>query len=119
MERGQASIELIGALPALLLVAVVVMQLLAVGYTAVLAGDAAEAGALAIARGGSAQVAARTAVPGLVRGGVRVTSGAGAVRVEMRPPRLLPWVGQLLHVHATAAVAAPGGLPVVPGVPLP
>src|SRR5438270_185765 len=35
------------------------MQLLAVGYTAVLAGDAAEAGALAIARGGAPESAAR------------------------------------------------------------
>ncbi|MFL5896200.1 MAG: pilus assembly protein [Thermoleophilaceae bacterium] len=117
MQRGQASIELLGAVPALLLVALVLMQLLVVGYTAVLAGDAAEAGALAIARGGSAKSAASGAVPGWVRRGVRVSAGTGAVRVEMRPPALLPWAGRLLHVHATAAVAAPGRLPLVPGVP--
>ncbi|MEA2483340.1 MAG: hypothetical protein QOC55_1287, partial [Thermoleophilaceae bacterium] len=90
-ERGQSSVELVAGLPALLLLAVVVMQLLAVGYTAVLAGDAAEAGALAIARGGAPEAAARAAIPGWARGGMRVRRAVGAVHVQMRPPRLVPW----------------------------
>ena len=118
-ERGQASVELVGALPALLLLAAVVMQLLVVGYTAILAGNAAEAGALAVARGGVAQVAAREAVPGWVRAGVQVSAGASAVRVRMHPPALIPGVGGLLHVDATAAIAAPGRFPVLPALPLP
>jgi len=113
VERGQASVELVGALPALLLLATVLMQLLVVGYTAVLAGTAAEAGALAAARGGGASAAARAAVPGWARGGVSVATGAGAVRVRMRAPALLPGVGAVLHVSATAAVAAPGRVPVL------
>lgn len=115
-ESGQAAIELVAALPALLLVAAVVMQLLAVGYTAVLAGDAAEAGALALARGGAADVAARSAIPGWARGGMRVRRTVGAVNVQMRPPQLVPWVGRLLRINASAAVAAPGraGLLAVP-----
>jgi Flp pilus assembly protein TadG len=104
-ERGQAAVELV---PVLLLVGVVVMQLLAVGYTAVLAGDAAEAGALAMARGAAPDVAARTAIPGWAREGMQVTRAAGAVHVQMRPPHLVPWVGSLLRVRASAAVAAPG-----------
>src|ERR671928_152904 len=44
-ERGQASVELLGAVPAVLLVGAVVLQLLAIGYAASLAGVAAEAGA--------------------------------------------------------------------------
>src|SRR3954451_691810 len=100
MERGQASVELLAGLPALLLTAVVVMQLLAVGYTAVLAGDAAEAGALAMGRGAAPEAAARAGVPGWVRGGMRVRRAVGAVHVEMRPPRLLPWTGGLLRVRA-------------------
>jgi hypothetical protein len=114
-ERGQSSVELVAGLPALLLLAVVVMQLLAVGYTAVLAGDAAEAGALAMARGGLPEAAARSAIPGWARGGMQVRRAVGAVHVQMRPPRLVPWAGGLLRVRATAAVAAPGrsvlGLP--------
>lgn len=107
-ERGQASVELLGGLPALLALAAVVAQLLAVGYTAVLAGDAAEAGALAIARGGAPEQAARAALPGWARNGMTVRRAVGAVHVQMRPPRLLPWTSGLLRVKATAAVAAPG-----------
>ena len=52
--RGQASVELVAALPALLLAALVALQLLAAGYALTLADGAAEAGALALASGGSA-----------------------------------------------------------------
>ncbi len=100
--------ELLAGLPALLLIAVVVMQLLAVGYTAVLAGNAAEAGALAIAAGGTPETAARAGVPGWSRSGMTVRRAIGAIHVEMQPPRLIPWTGRLFRVHAAAAVAAPG-----------
>jgi hypothetical protein len=113
-ERGQAAVELVAGLPALLLVGVVVMQLLAVGYTAVLAGDAAEAGALAIAKGGSPQGAARAAVPGWGRNAMQVRRAVGAVHVQMSPPRLVPWAGRLLRVRASAAVAAPGRAGLLP-----
>ena len=113
-ERGQAAVELVAGLPALLLLAAVVMQLLAVGYTAVLAGDAAEAGALAIARRGAPESAARAAIPGWARGGLQVRRTVGAVNVQVRPPRLLPWVGGLLRIHASAAVAAPGRVGLLP-----
>lgn len=115
-ESGQAALELVAGLPALLLVACVVMQLLAVGYTAVLAGDAAEAGALAIARGSAPEVAARAAVPGWGKRGMTVRRAVGAVHVQMRPPRLLPWVANALRIRASAAVAAPGraGLIAIP-----
>ena len=43
-ESGQASVELLGAVPALMLLGFVFFQLLAVGYASVLAGSAAEAG---------------------------------------------------------------------------
>ena len=106
--------ELVAGLPALLLLAAVVMQLLAVGYSAVLAGDAAEAGALAIARGGAPEAAARAAIPGWARGGMQVRRAVGAVNVQIRPPRLVPWVASLLRIHASAAVAAPGRAGLVP-----
>src|SRR4051812_44724478 len=113
-EAGQAAVELVAGLPALLLVALVVTQLLAVGYTAVLAGDAAEAGALAIARGGPPEGAARAAIPGWGRGGIQVRRAVGAVHVQMRPPPLVPWTGSLLRIHASAAVAAPGRVGLLP-----
>ena len=104
-ERGQASVELIGAVPALLLVALALFQLLAVGYAAVLAGDAAEAGALARAGGADARVAARNAVPGWSRARMTVSLSGDEVRVGMRPPSLFESVARRLEVHATAAVA--------------
>ena len=75
-ERGQATVELVAALPALLLAALVALQLLAAGYALTLADGAAEAGALALASGGSAAEAAREALPGL-GGGRRLGLGRG------------------------------------------
>jgi hypothetical protein len=103
-QRGQASVELAAALPALMLLALVVFQLLAVGYSAVLAGEAAEAGALALAGGADARAAARAAVPGWSRARMSVTVGGDVVRVVLRPPSPLAIVERRLQVHATAAV---------------
>jgi Flp pilus assembly protein TadG len=104
-ERGQASVELAAALPALMLLALVVFQLLAVGYSAVLAGDAAEAGALALAGGADARAAARGALPGWSRARMTVTVAGGSVRVALRPPSPLAVVGRRLEVHASAVVS--------------
>jgi hypothetical protein len=101
-QTGQASVELIGSVPAVLLTALVLLQLLAVGYSKVLAGTAAEAGALARSAGGSPAAAARDAVPGWSRARMRVDSHGGAVRVRMRPPSVLRVVARALEVEATA-----------------
>jgi hypothetical protein len=113
-EAGQAAVELVAGLPALLLIGVVVMQLLAVGYTAVLAGDAAEAGALAIARGRAPELAARAAIPGWARARMQVRRAVGAVHVQVRPPQLLPWTSNVLMINVSAAVAAPGRTGLLP-----
>ena len=55
-EDGQATVELVAALPALLLTGLLVLQLLATGYALTLADGAAEAGALALASGGPARL---------------------------------------------------------------
>jgi hypothetical protein len=106
-ERGQASVELLGVLPLLIAVALVAAQLLAVGYSSVLAGNAAEAGALALAGGGDPRVGAREALPGWSRAHARVTVSGGEVRVELRPPTLLRALAGNLEVSATATVEAP------------
>jgi pilus assembly protein CpaE len=103
-ERGQASVELLGSLPAVLLTGLVVFQLLAIGYAKVLAGNAAEAAALAAAGGGEVRPAARAAVPGWSRARMRVESSGGRIRVRMRPPSPLRALGRALEVEATAAV---------------
>ncbi len=104
-ERGQSSVELFGALPALLLLGLILFQLLAVGYASVLAGSAAEAGALALAGGGDAHRGARDAVPGFSRVRMRVEVARGRVKVRMHPPSPLAAVAEHLEVRAEAAVA--------------
>jgi hypothetical protein len=104
-DRGQASVELLGALPVVLLIGLVLLQLLAVGYSAVLAGNAAEAGALAVAGGGEALGAARAAVPGWSRARMQVDVRGDRVEVSMRPPTALDALARQLEVHARAEVA--------------
>ena len=104
-ERGQAVVELLGALPVLLLLGVGVAQLLAVGYAAVLAGNAAEAGALALAAHADAEASVRNALPGWSRAGASVQVGGGSVTVHLRPPSLMEAVARKLEVASTASVA--------------
>lgn len=104
-ERGQAAVEMMGALPVVLLLGLVVLQLLAVGYAAVAAGQAAEAAALAVAAGGGAEQAASAAVPGWSRARMRVEVKDGRVRVSMMPPAALDALARRLEVHAAAEVS--------------
>jgi hypothetical protein len=106
-ERGQASLELVGLLPLLVAVALAAAQLLAAGYSSVLAGNAAEAGALALAGGGDPRAGARDALPGWSRAHARVSVSGGEVRVELRPPSLLRALAGNLEVSASATVEAP------------
>lgn len=106
-ERGQASIELLGGLPALLLAGLVAFQLLAIGYAGVLAGSAAEAGALAMAAGTDPKAGVRESLPGWSRADASVTASHGRVRVRLRPPALLNVLRHELEVSAEAAVNAP------------
>jgi hypothetical protein len=106
-EGGQAGVELLGALPVLLLLGLVLFQLLAVGYAAVLAGNAAEAGALSHAGGGEAEDAARDALPGWSRAGMDVAVDGGRVEVSLEPPSPVKALADELEVSSTAAVRAP------------
>jgi hypothetical protein len=107
-ERGQATIELVAALPALLLAALVALQLLAAGYAMTLADGAAEAGALALASGGSAAEAARGALPGWARDDVSVAVEGGRVSVGLRPPSPIPGLSKRLTISSSAS-ARPAG----------
>jgi pilus assembly protein CpaE len=108
-QGGQASVELLGVLPLLVALALGAMQLLAVGYASVLAGSAAEAGALALAGGaghGGARAGVREALPGWSRADAQVSVDGGRVTVRLRPPSLLQAVAERLEVTADASVEA-------------
>lgn len=101
-ERGQATVELVAALPALLLAGLVALQLLATGYALTLADGAAEAGALALAAGARPAAAARDALPAWAEDDVEVTVTDGRVTVRLSPPALLSSLGERLAVTSSA-----------------
>lgn len=102
-ERGQATVELVAALPALMLAALVALQLLVTGYALTLADGAAEAGALALASGGSASAAARESLPGWAEDDVSVSVEGGEVSIRLRPPSPFAAVAKRLTVTSSAA----------------
>jgi hypothetical protein len=101
-QSGQASVELVAALPALLLAALVALQLLAAGYALTLADGAAEAGALALAAGEPAPEAVRSALPGWARDDVSVAVDGGTVEVRLRPPSPFASIAARLEVTSSA-----------------
>jgi len=103
-DSGQATLEVLGSLPAVLVLGLACFQLLAVGYALVLAGNAAEAGALAVAAGSDGAEAARESLPGWTRARGKVEVDGGRVDVRLRPPSPLRAVSRRLEVHASAEV---------------
>jgi hypothetical protein len=88
-EEGTASVEVIAAVPFLLLAVLVAAQIAAVGGALWSAGVAARAGARAALVGGDAEASARQALPATLRTGARVREADG-VAVQVTIPRLLP-----------------------------
>ena len=102
-EDGQSTVEMVAALPALLLAGLLALQLLATGYTLTLADGAAEAGALALASGRPAADAAREALPGWAKDDVDVSVRGGRITVRLRPPSPFPAVADRLAVTSSAS----------------
>ena len=108
-ECGQASVELLAGIPALLLVGLVALQLLAAGYTLTLADGAVEAGALALAAGEPARPAVRDALPGWADKRVEVGVEGGSLSVRLRPPSPVPGIADRLASESRAWVRRPAG----------
>ena len=103
-ERGQAAVELLGALPALILVALAAWQLVLAGQAGWLAGNAARVGARAAAVGENPQTAVRSALPAHLRRGLRVSGREGAVTVHVRVPIVMRGWGSPLRIGATSGL---------------
>jgi hypothetical protein len=101
-EDGQATVELVAALPALLLAGLIALQLLLTGYALTLADGAAEAGALALATGRPATKATREALPGWAEDDAQVSVRGGRVTVRLLPPSLLEGIADSLAVTSSA-----------------
>ena len=107
-ESGQASVELVAALPVVLLVGLVAWQLALTGNTAWLCAHAARAAARADAVGRDPGRAARSALPrGLERGLAVERRRGGGVRVRLRVPLLARRWRTPLSVSASASLGGP------------
>jgi hypothetical protein len=108
-DRGQASLEVLAGLPAMLLAGLLAFQLLIAGYAVTLADGAAEAGALAIAAGRDPGPAVQDALPGWADGRVALSRAGGQLTVALGAPSALDLFGKRLEVHSSAWVRSPGG----------
>jgi hypothetical protein len=93
-EAGTASVEVVAAVPFLLLALLVAAQAVLAGQALWSAGVAARAGARAALVGGNAAAVARKALPPSLRSGARVEEG-DEVSVRVRVPALLPALPEL------------------------
>jgi hypothetical protein len=104
-ERGQASIELLGVLPAVLLATLAAWQFALAGHAAWLAGNAARVAAREQAVGGDPGRAARDALPAHLRRGLTVKGGGdGRIDVRVRVPLVVQGAASPLRVGASAAL---------------
>jgi hypothetical protein len=106
-QGGQATVETVALVPAMLAIGLGILQLLAVGYASVLAGSAAEAGALALAAGADARAGVKESLPGWSRARTRIEVDDGRIQVHMRPRSPLDALAERLEVTGEAAVEAP------------
>jgi hypothetical protein len=90
-ERGQASVELVAAIPLVLVVTLIVAQLAVAGYALWSAGAAARAGARAAYVGGDGTAAARRSLPPPLRSGAVIKDTDG-LSVRVKAPALLPGI---------------------------
>lgn len=101
-QGGQAAVELVAVLPALVLVALIGWWLAVAGHTWVLAGGAARAGARAAEVGAPAREAALSVLPaGYARGALVTEDAEAGVRVRLTVPRVVAFTAPQ-RVSATA-----------------
>ncbi len=91
-DGGQATIELVGLFPLLLLILLFIWQAVLMGVGAHYAANSAQEGARAAAVGGDVSAAARAAVPASFAANMRVRTSPddGTVTVTINPPLFLP-----------------------------
>jgi hypothetical protein len=107
--RGQATVELVAALPLAVFVALAAGQLLAAGAARELAGHAAEAGAVAILQGtGEPADASRDALPGWSKDRADVRVDGRRVRVRLRPFAVVPGLADRLSATVVADAGPEG-----------
>jgi pilus assembly protein CpaE len=107
-ERGQASVELLGVVPAALVAALVGWQLVLAGHTMWLSAQAARVAARADAVGRSPVAAARSALPRSLEHGLDVSRRReGGVVVHVRVPLVVRRWHSPVSVSASSSFGGP------------
>lgn len=106
-ERGTASVEFVGLIQAIILVALIACQMLVTGLSLWSAAAAARAGARAAHIGADPAVAVRRALPDPMRDGARVKRRGQTITARVEVPRLLPGL-PVIRVEAHSALAGGG-----------
>jgi hypothetical protein len=110
-EQGTASVELVAAIPFLLLALAVAAQIALAGQALWSASVAARAGARAALVGGDPKAAARQALPPSMRDGAEIEAedeGDEGVAVKVPVPTLLPEL-PVVKVRARSGLGDDGG----------
>ncbi|MFC8172975.1 TadE/TadG family type IV pilus assembly protein [Streptomyces sp. NPDC057242] len=115
-DRGQVAVEFLGMVPLILLTLALLWQVVLVGYTYSLAGNAADEGARAAAVGGDCEGAVMRHLDGAWAAGASPNCGSpsgGMVTVVVRieVPVLVPGVGGLFTVEGRAGAIWEGATP--------
>ena len=108
-NRGQASVELLAAVPIALILALLLAQLAVAGYALWSAGAAARAGARAAHVGADATRAATAVLPGFLEP-AEVGEAGQRVRVQVRARALVPGVAAI-PIEASARLDPAAGAP--------
>jgi hypothetical protein len=101
-DHGQSTIEMVGLLPLVVLVALIAGQFLAAGVAHTAASSAAQAAAMAIVQGGDPTDAAHSATPGWTHTRLSVRITGRHVSVRATPAAVLPLAPDALASTATA-----------------
>jgi len=92
-DSGQATLEAVGILPALLLVLVILWQMALFGMTAIWSGHAAAAAARAVSVHQDPTAAALGEMPASMADDLSVATASGSVTVTLRVPVVAPGLG--------------------------
>jgi hypothetical protein len=108
---GQASVELIALLPLIATVVLAAIAILAAHSASEQAGEAAEAGALAILQDRDPNAAVKAALPPAAYRRARIAIAGGHVSVHLRPALPLPLrrLAETLAADARAEAGIGGG----------
>ena len=108
-QAGQASVSLVATVPGLVLVALAMVQFALAGHAASSAANAARAAARASYVGTDPTHAARAALPPSLRSHARISTDENGAEVEVRAPRVLPFL-PAIHVSGAAALGPENGM---------